>query len=228
VGFVIPQGLASGASSEALPAVSDQSGAPWDVAPAYTRFTLQGYPLQGTFFEPQLMIYPAPEYAAVSPGASISIRRLQAILSSTTPPLTNDVLPRLPYANAEQAIGAQPVVIPFKDGSGLRVLAEYAQYFAPINNHDLFYHFQGLTADGKYYVVAILPVNTSFLAASSDPAASLPANGVPYPGTSPADPAAFTSYYQMVTNRLSTTVPEAFQPTLTSLDTLIGSLEVTP
>jgi hypothetical protein len=32
----------------------------------------------------------------------------------------------------------------------------------------------------------------------------------------------------MVTNRLSTTVPEAFQPTLTSLDTLIGSLEVTP
>jgi hypothetical protein len=228
VGFVIPQGLATGSSSEAVPAVTDQAGPDWGRAPAYTRFTLQAYPLQGEFFEPQLMIYPAQEYAALSAGAAISIQRLQAILASPTASLANDVLPRLPFANAEQLIGAQPVVIDFEGGRGLRALVEYAQYSAPINNHELFYHFQGLTADAKYYVVGVLPVNLPYLAPNSDPAAILPPDSIPFPGTDVSDPALFTSYYQAVNNRLSATVPESFTPALTTLDSLIASLHVSP
>lgn len=228
VSFVIPNGLATGAKSETVPAVSDQGGAPWEVGPAYRKFTLQGYPLQGKFFEPQIMIYPAQEYAAANQGAANSIQRLQTILSAASPALGNDVLPRLPYANADQIIGAQPVVIPFNGGSGVRVLAEYAQYTAVINNNELFYHFQGLTSDGKSYVVTTLPVNTAFLAASPDPTASTPPDGIPFPGTNVSDPSAYTNYYQQVTDRLSTTVPESFQPNLTLLDALIGSLQVSP
>ncbi|MEO8354588.1 MAG: hypothetical protein ABI621_01610 [Chloroflexota bacterium] len=40
-------------------------------------------------------------------------------------------------------------VINFQNGRGIRFLTQYAQYPAPINNHELFYHFQGLTNDGK-------------------------------------------------------------------------------
>jgi hypothetical protein len=228
ISMVIPEGLANGATSEAMPEVTDQGGAPWEVAPAYTRFTLQAYPLQGKFFQPQIMVYPAPQYTAVGTGAAISIQRLQAILSSPAPSLGNDILPRLPYANAEQIIGAQPGVIPFTGGSGVRVLAEYAQGFSTINNQELFYHFQGLTSDGKYYIVTTLPINAAFLAAESDPAAAVPADGIPFPGLDASQPSAIVSYYQAVSDRLNTTAPEAFQPSLSLLDALVRSLQVSP
>ncbi len=223
--FVIPAGLASGASSESVAAVSDQNGGPWETAPAFTRFTLQGYPLQGTFFEPQIMVYPAQSYASVNAGANLSLQRLQAILANPSGGLSNDVLPRLPYANAEQIIGAQPKIITFNGGQGVRVLAEYSQGFVSIDNHDLFYHFEGLTSDGKYYIVAVLPANTSFLAATGDPNASVPPGGIPFP-VQTGDGTAVTQYLQAMTDKLNSTSPDAFQPTLTILDTLIQSLQV--
>ncbi len=228
VSFVIPAGLASGAACETVPAVGAQGGGPWETAPAYTRCTLQGYPLSGKFFEPQIMVYPAQAYASVNDGAAMSLQRLQAILANPSASLGNDVLPRLPYANAEQAIGAAAKIIDFQEGKGVRVFAEYAQYFATINNHDLFYHFEGLTADGKSYIVAVLPVNASFLAASSDPNAAIPPGGIPFPGSNNTDPTVFQSYYNSVSTKLSATAPEDFQPPLTDLDSLIGSLHVSP
>ncbi len=226
VSFVIPAGLATGASCETVPAVSAQSGGPWETAPAYTRCTLQGYPLSGKFFEPQVMVYPAQAYASVNDGAAMSLQRLQAIIGNPSASLSNDVLPRLPYANAEQAIGAAPKIVDFQDGKGVRVFAEYAQYFATINNHDLFYHFEGLTADGASYIVAVLPINASFLAASSDPNAPLPPGGIPFPGYDNTDSTVFQTYYNSVSAKLSATSPEDFQPTLTDLDSLIASLHV--
>ncbi len=227
VSFVIPPGFASGAASETVPAVDAQSGGPWEVAPAFTRFTLQAYPLQGEFFEPQIMVYPAQAYASVNAGANLSLQRLQAILANPAAQLTNDVLPRLPYANAEQIIGAQPKVISFHGGQGVRVLAEYSQGYVGIDNHDLFYHFEGLTSDGKSYIVAVLPVNAGFLPATGDPSASLPPGGVPFPSTITSG-TEMQNYYQAVTDKLNGTSPDAFQPTLTLLDTFIESLQVSP
>ncbi len=228
VRFVIPSGLASGALPENVAAVNDQSGAPWEVAPAYLRFTLQAYVLQGKFFQPQIEVYPAKDYADLGTGAAISIQRLQAILASPSAAVSNDTLPRLPWANADQIIGAQTKMITFNGGSGVRVLAEYAQYDAPINNHELFYHFEGLTSDGKSYVVATLPINAAFLASDSNPASPVPADGIPFPGTDITDPALWTNYYQAVTAKLNASPPDAFQPTLTSLDDLMQSLQVSP
>lgn len=227
VSFVIPTGFASGASSETVPAADAQSGGPWDVAPAFTRFTLQAYPLQGEFFEPQIMVYPAQAYASVNAGANLSLQSLQAILANPAAPLTNDVLPRLPYANADQIIGAQPKVISFHGGQGVRVLAEYSQGYVGIDNHDLFYHFEGLTSDGKSYIVAVLPVNATFLSATGDPSASVPPGGIPFPSTITSG-IEMQNYYQAMTEKLNATAPDAFQPTLTLLDTFIESLQVSP
>ncbi len=226
VRFTIPTGLATGASCETVPEVNAQNGGPWETAPAFTRCTLQGYPLVGTFFEPQVMVYPAPAYASVNAGASLSLQRLQAILANPSGSLSNDVLPRLPYANAEQIIGALPKVIGFNGGSGVRVLAEYSQGFVQIDNHDLFYHFEGLTNDGKTYIVAVLPANAAFLAADGDPNSSVPPDGIPFPPIS-GDGTQINSYLQTVTEKLNATAPDAFRPVLGSLDMLIQSLQVT-
>ena len=225
--LVIPPGLAGGASAEIIPAVDEQSGAPWDVAPEYVKITLQGYALEGKFFQPQLMIYPAAEYSAGSEAAAQSIQSLQAILANPSSPLDANALPHLPFANAAQVFAAQMQPISFKSGQGVRFLTEYAQYVATINNHDLFYHFQGLTGFGEYYVVAILPINAAFLPAESDPASPLPAGGIPFPGYETVDESQFDNYYSSVTDLLDRTSPDQFTPSLASLDALIQSLEVT-
>jgi hypothetical protein len=228
VSFVIPQGLASGAACETVPAVGEQGGAPWEVAPAYTRCTLQAYPLQGKFFEPQIMIYPAQAYAALNNGGAMSIQRLQALLASPAAAIGHDSLPHLPWANAEQMIDAQIKILGMQSGHGVRVLTEYAQYSAAINNHELFYHFEGLTSDGKAYIVTTLPINAAFLPADSNPASPVPADGIALPGTSVSDPAVWNSYYQAVTNKLNSNSTDAFQPSLTALDALMQSFSVGP
>lgn len=227
VSFVIPTGLASDASSATVPAVDAQGSPTWDAAPAFTRFTLQAYPLQNKFFEPQIMIYPAQAYAGVNNGAAISIQRLQSILANPSGTLSNEVLPRLPYANAEQIIGGQAKVISFTGGSGVRVLAEYAQGFESINNNELFYHFEGLSTDGKSYIVAVLPINAASLAATSDVNAPVPADGIPFP-VNATDATAYTNYFSAVTGKLDATAPDAFLPTLTILDALMQSLQISP
>ena len=112
-------------------------------------------------------------------------------------------------------------------GQGVRFLTEYAQYFASANNHDLFYHFQGLTSDGEYYVIAVLPISNPTMAETSDPGAALPVGGVPYLFYS--DPNTDVQlYYKSVTEILNVTPSNDFTPTLDQLDALIQSMQITP
>ncbi|HET6845756.1 MAG TPA: hypothetical protein VFH29_02920, partial [Anaerolineales bacterium] len=107
-------------------------------------------------------------------------------------------------------------------------LTEYAQYAAPISNNDLFYHFQGLTADGKKYVVAILPVTAPMLQADSARSSVPPTGGIAFPDMGSPDPAIYESYYTAVSSLLNTTPADEFTPSLTDLDALIGSLSLAP
>jgi hypothetical protein len=223
VNFLIPIGLGTGAQAELIPEVTEQTGAPWEIAPAFSKFTLQGYPLQGKFFEPQILVYPAQEFETASAGATQSLQKLRAILAIPSAPLTEDSIPGIPTFNAGQVFISNMQVVSFQNGSGVRVLTQYAQYFAPANNLELIYQFQGLTGDGKYYVIAILPVNASFLPVDDKPDAVIPIDGVPFPANGPDE-----SYYIAVKQKLNGTSPEAFIPSVTALDALIQSITITP
>ena len=116
-------------------------------------------------------------------------------------------------------------VISFQNGQGVRFLTQYAQYAAPANNRDLFYEFQGVTRDGAYYIVAILPIHNPMLAETSDAGAPLPVGGVPYsymidPNTD------MQLYYRSATDVLNATPQDAFTPTLDQLDLLIQSIRI--
>jgi hypothetical protein len=222
VSFVIPSGLASGADTETMPAVSEGSGAPWEVAPRHLKFTLTGYQLEGKFHEPQLFVYPADEYAQVNSITAEQIDRLKNILAGSTPPL-KETLPNVPFFNAGPLIAANIQIITFQSGSGVRELTQYSQYLAPINNRELFYHFEGLTNDGKYYVIAILPIAASILADDEKPGAPVPADGVPIP----TDVGPNAVYYASITEKLIALSPDEFTPSLNGLDALIQSILVT-
>jgi len=220
VSFVIPGGTASGANTETIPSVDTNGGAPWEVAPTHLRFTLTGYQLQGKFFEPQIYVYPADQYAQVNSVAGEQIERIKKALAGS--PLLKETLPNVPFFNAGHIIAAGIQLIKFQNGSGVRELTQYDQYPAPINNHELFYHFEGLTADGKYYVIAVLPITAPVLAEDEKPESSVPAGGVPIPpSTGPTN-----VYYFSVSETLNSLAPDSFTPALNSLDSLIQSILV--
>jgi hypothetical protein len=226
ISFMIPNGLATGADPEVVPAVGPNDGAPWDVAPAYSKFSLTGYPLQGKFFEPYFVVYPAHEFESANEGAASSLKALREIIANPSAPLTPEVIPGVPTFNAGMAFASNMQILHSQNLTGVRALTEYAQYFAPINNREMIYQFQGLTNDGTYYVIAILPINAPFLAADEDPAAAVPGDGVPFPDYNTADDTQFETYYQAITEKLNSTGPDSFSPPLGQLDALIQSITV--
>jgi hypothetical protein len=221
--FVIPTGLGTGATAETILVMTDQTGAPWDIAPAHLQLTLQGYTVQYSYHVPQFFVYPAQEYASANQTAAESIKRLQAVLSTPDAQFTNDVLPYVPFYNAGQVFAAQEKVVQFNGGSGLRVVTQYAQDVSPINNSGLFYHFEGLTNDGNYYIVAILPTNLPILASDNNPASSIPVGGIPFPADN-ASGSSFDGYFKRVTELINSSPADQFDPPLNSLDALIQSI----
>jgi hypothetical protein len=220
VSLTIPTGLAKDALLETVSATTDPNTAPWDLAPAHITITLTGYELQNKFHEPRIFVYPVADFAQANTIAAEQIDRLKKVLAGA--PALKETMPNVPFFNAGALISANVQIITFQSGRGVRELTQYGQYPAPINNHELFYHFEGLTGDGKTYVVAVLPITAPVLAEDEKPDALVPAEGIPIPtDTGPGD-----AYYASVTEKLVSLPPESLMPSLSKLDSLIQSIIV--
>jgi hypothetical protein len=229
VSFVVPKNLASGSSSQTVPVTDEQNGGPWGVAPQHLEFKLNDYNLPAGYFSQILIdVFPAQDYANAYAGANISLQRLQAFLSNPSTAVTKDSLPQVPYFNAASMFEAQVKRIQFKTGTGVRMITQYGQAVGPIANNGTFYHFEGLTSDGKYYIVAVLPIEAKFLINGNDPNAQAPADGIPFPGYTDTDSSHYDNYFKAVADKMNATPEDAFTPSLTVLDSLIQSLQVNP
>lgn len=226
--LVLPAEIADGASGkEVLPFTADDA-AWWQKAPGHTQIDLGDYYiLQDKTHKPTIYIYPATEYAILVPTAFESMHRLRNVISGVVP-LSIDQLPAIPFFNAAQVFASNIEEISFQNGSGIRFLTEYAQYAAPVNNKDLFYQFQGLSDDGEFYIVAILPITMSKLAETSDEDADLPDGGIPYTYFSDNDNFDAQDYYAKITDLLNSASPESFTPSISQLDALIQSMVIEP
>ena len=126
-------------------------------------------------------------------------------------------LTTLPPSNAQQIFRAQAEYIPFAEGIGVRYLTQLSQGLVLVNNQELFYTFQGLTADGATYVAAYFPVSLPDLPASnqiSDEAFA----------TIMED---WQRYITQTLDLLNEQPSTAYTPDLAELDALINSLSVT-
>lgn len=227
--FNIPIGLANGASGASLPRLTGEDIAPWEATPGHIEISLDGYALSEKFHRPRLYVFPVVELAALQPGAAENITRLQAILASPETPLSVHDLPGIHFFNAATVFAADIQVVNFQNGSGVRALTVFGQYYAPVNNHDLFYYFQGLTSNGQYYIIAILPATHPGLQADSQPGSMpLDASFPPYPDYTTATDIDMDNYYRSMVDLLNAATPDIFAPRLDSLDELIESIQVTP
>lgn len=215
VRMALDPALVSGASGVVVPENPGSADGPyWEVNPRYVEISLEGYPLTGKFFEPVISVYPVEEYRKLSPDSGAVIDRLAELLVQKSP--GEGQLPFLPVFNAGQVFRSNVEFFDFQNGSGMRFLTIYAQYPAPINNQDLFYTFQGLSADGRYLVSAILPVNH----------ASLPADLNAVPQAEMESIAQDGSYYPNMAATLTAEQASSFTPDLALLDALMASLSI--
>ena len=213
--FLLDTGsIATGYQTETVAAVTDTQNNPyWVVLPAYTKVTLEGYPISEHLMQPQLFFYPVDELAKVNEGAGTIVTSLQTLLQS---PQEIPNMPFLPLFNAAQVMHAQVQYLDFKSGQGLRYVTEFDQAFVPINNNELIYTYQGLTSDGKYYVAAVLPVNHP----------DLPADGTVTGNEPPEFTSDFPAYIANTANFLNLQAANTFTPDLTQLDAMMSSLEI--
>ena len=203
--------LASGHDCKTIPETGPDS-APFDSAPQHTELTLQGYPLVGRFFTPHISVYPVQRFGEIVPDTVPQrVTALQALIAGGAP--GDKGLPFLPVFNAAQEFHAQYSVPAFQSGSGIRFLTQYSQFADPINNHELFYTFQGLTSDGKYWISAILPISTA---------------GLPDTGDNPPNGQTWDQYIASLTAQLNGQDAGSFAPTITALDDLIKSITIQP
>jgi hypothetical protein len=222
--LVIPDGLATDATQAFIPPASEPDVSPWEVTPGHIELTLDGYVLQDTFHTPKIYIFPA-QSDSLSAGAANNIFLIRDILANPAQLLVENNMPPVPFFNAGAVLVAKDEPLDFQNGAGVRMLTQYAQSFAKINNKELFYHFQGLSDDQSMYIIAILPVSAATLPADSAEGSAPASGGVTFPGY--ADPNAdFEGYYAAVKDELNRLTPEAFNPSLTSLDALVASLQV--
>ena len=187
------------------------------VYPTYTSLLIQ-YAGISTTYTGHIDLLPVARYEELMPGfISSAVAELQSLISGTAPGVN---LPALPVLNGGQEFTAQYQVLSFGSGGGIRYLTMYVQMEVPVNNRMMIYSFQGLTSDGQYWVAATFPL--------SHP--SLPENGDnPPPGqTWDQFYAGLDAYLANITAQLDASPADTFQPSLTVLDELVGSIIIQP
>lgn len=218
VSFEYPPALFANVNAQIAPWETGDPNTPgWPgPVPEHYSFEFDGYPLQDTFHSPHIRIYPIQDYAAVNPPAGDIARELDEILRGSR---VNDTsLPFLPMWNAGQVFFARSNIQPFGSGQGIRYLTCYAQAILPIDNYCLFYTYQGLTNDGKYYVSAIFPVNLPVL----EQAEVMSRFKQDFEGDE------YQAYLSYISSLLIDARAEDFTPNLNDLDGMLKSLVVEP
>jgi hypothetical protein len=216
VTFLYDPQVAGSVSGQEVPAVNEGQGAPWEIQPATITFNFDGYPVTDSQQTPQILVFPVTDFEKMSESAATEIAHLRVAIADHPQTFPDQGLPFLPTWNAAQVFHSKVSYFSFSSGQGVRYLTMYAQNFATINNKVLFYTYQGLTSDGKYYVSAIFPVTNAIL----PPDESIPG------GDFDKFSQNIKTYLAAMQDKLDAQPDEAFVPSLTVLDDMIKSIAI--
>jgi hypothetical protein len=213
ISFFFAYAISSKWNVEVIP--SQVPGGPenWLIATHY-KFTFPSYPVANTTQPARIMIFPVSAWQNYNPEAVNRIGKLQKMLTDKPTTFSDtEGIPVLPVFNAAQVFRAHVSYMTFQNGSGVRFITQYDQAPIPINNGEMFYTFQGVTSDGKYYVAAFFPI--------AHP--SLPADGSNAEAVIGGD---FIAYKDGIVQTLEAAKDSSFTPDLATLDYMMGSLRV--
>ena len=163
--------------------------------------------------EPVIYVYRIADIASTNEYKVANL--LGALLASDTPLQNHQTLPFLPRLDQEQSIVSQPQYMQFQSGSGIRYLTIMEEANEPFRSDSVWYTFQGLTSDNKFYIAAVFPLAADMFASEL---------GDDYSQT------AFESrrgeYLLLSKAALNLAPRAAFTPRLSRLDALVESIQI--
>jgi len=178
--------------------------------------------------DPILYIIPVDAYRAMwdeadNPSVSIAIDDIFARTVDLEQPNPAGNYAALPF---DETVGAQDVGVqldhtraPLTSAtiSGYRFVGRWSQGPNPVTNQGLRYVYQGFTNDGRYLISFFYPVTSPALPRT---AADVPQEEMDQVNS---DPAAYMAAQNEALNALTA---EEWEPVLTTLDALVGSLQI--
>lgn len=206
---------------------------PCAIFPSHILFRFEGkYGDQhkGSFFPAEMHIYPINEYRKQLGVSKDELARFDQslsglrgiILEKNTAILKN--IPLVDFIDAGQAFHAKMEFSDFSDGTGIWFLTQYSFEPSLINNKGLTYVFQGLSNDGKYYVLATFPVSLTFLPASNE---ARKFGNYELPERFAAnDEKEFNRYVSKIKIRLEELPSRDFNPSLENFKRIISTLKI--
>lgn len=192
---------------------ADDAAATLDTGPLRMVFQFGDYPAPLNNIQPFIYVY---RIADISSQNEYKVANLLGALLAKSAPLNNyKSLPFLPLIEEEQSIVAQPQFVQFQSGSGIRYLTIVSNASEPFLADSVWYTFQGLTSDNKFYIAAVFP---------------LAANMFPDVQEPDYDPVAFADrldeYLLLSKAALNLAPRSAFTPRLSRLDALVESIQI--
>lgn len=173
-----------------------------------------GYRIQNHFHTPVIYVYPLQKLIEAGQYGETMATNLQELLDDDNIDLQLDAdLPFLPPFNAGQVFHVLEERLTSEHNSGIRYLTLYSQAFVGVDNYNIFYTYQGISADQQYYIAAILPINSTLLSYEELTLDEM--------DTISQD---FTNYIITMTELIRTDNGESLIPTLAALDFMMMSL----
>ena len=213
--FDLPTSMGKQWLGKTVAADPTNSDAPeiWLIA-AHEEITFLDYPARNQYQPARILIFAVTDWQNYNPEA---VKRIQALTQLLKDKPTSfgaqDAIPVLPVFNAAQVFRARIGYFNFQNGSGVRFITQYDQGPIPINNSELFYTYQGLTTDGKYYVAAFFPITYATLPADNSNASTVVGPD-------------FQAYLDETTKTLDAASDDSFSPAIGTLDKTLQSLKV--
>jgi hypothetical protein len=219
VSLNLPAALGSGYECQSVPENQSVDQGYIAIHPEYTLLTLKDYPWADSTLKPEIYAFPVKRYGELIPDLiPARVADLKSLISGGKTEAKE--LPLLPVFNSAQIFSSQFAVASFKNGKGIRFLTQYAQGIVPVNSQELFYTFQGLSADGQTWISAILPVSNPILPRD----AKNPPNGQSMEEFARN----YLAYKSDIVAKLNEQPAGSFTPDLAVLDELVKSISVKP
>ncbi len=184
-------------------------------------------PAAATPLDPIIYIIPAQAYvdmwdAAGNTAVSQNMQRLRDLVATkpqAVPTSGNPILP-MELATGFNDLAVQGKYLDFGNWDGIRFVGRFEQSPNPVTNQNLYYYFQGFAGENDEVFVAMRwPVTTPFLWNTGGDVPQAEMDQVNSDST---------AYMSEKATQLNALAPEDWNPPLTTLDTVIGSLQYGP
>jgi len=212
--------------------LDDPSFRPDDVAPEHVLFEFE---YGREYNKARIAVYPLDKFDdvyAISPQMVESINKQIAELRKVLADLSfrpNGQIPHLEFEDSSDDFYVKARDFDFPSGSGIIFVTHWNIENDLISNRNLIYRFEGITADGKFYVTAETPVSVAFLPDDSPQEFE----GYTYDNlfkesaNSKAARARIEEYRNSISTRLEKLNSNDYSPNLEKFEAIISSLKVT-